>query len=573
MKKYLLLFLLFLVSFALRVYKLDNRGLITDEKFTLLNANGFWVGGYNQKAFKQEYFTPEDFWEEKGVQDYFDAIANSDFGTHIVYNAFLHPWMKFFGNSDFSVRFPSVIFNVLNVLLIFLLVLKYFKNYWMAFLAGLLFAVDPLNVAQSHIARSYPLSFLLITLSTEYFIRIVKNGGTFKNFLIYTILIGLSLINHYFNFFIPLAHAIIFLFLRNKQHLWKGFILAALANVCLLIYWFNWGGGYSALGFLEHKNKIHQEIAQNSKDDLSNTIELARTDLIIKKSIGLYYDISVIGHDLYKKINGAKVFIVSFIVFLASLVFTLRKKNALLRWLSILLILGILGSQYVHFWGIFCSVAIFYIILFSLKALKESYYNEAQKGQFMLLAIGLIMLTFPILFVIRDAFSSGTMISLTHRYIGNSSPFTVVFIAVGIVKAVEKSKWFLGLFAILFIVQTQSIAKGINNYYNDESIYNAYFVPKRVKNPYITVAKKIEAMAIPGDTLIIPGAYKDKYQERYNKNMVVSAKDAQFLNLYFDKDFKIIETIDRKERERLYLKRKSGEKILIFDFKGEEYRY
>src|SRR5690606_5694628 len=116
-----------------------------------------WVGGANQSAFQKEYFTAADFWEEKGIRDYFDATAHADFGTHIVHNAVLHYWMKAFGNSDFSVRLPGVIFNVLTVLLIFLMVLKYFGSYRMAFLAGLLLAVDPLNVAQSHIARSYPL--------------------------------------------------------------------------------------------------------------------------------------------------------------------------------------------------------------------------------------------------------------------------------------------------------------------------------------------------------------------------------------------------------------------------------
>src|SRR5690606_15985878 len=104
MRKYILLFILGVIALSFRLYKLDARGLITDEKFTLLNANGFWVGGANQSAFKKTYFTSQDFWEKKGPRDFMDASANADFGTHMVHNVILHYWMKVFGNSDFSVR-------------------------------------------------------------------------------------------------------------------------------------------------------------------------------------------------------------------------------------------------------------------------------------------------------------------------------------------------------------------------------------------------------------------------------------------------------------------------------------
>jgi len=573
MRKYILLFILTVIALSLRIYRLDSRGLITDEKFTLLNANGFWVGGANQSAFQKDYFTAADFWEEKGIRDYMDATAHADFGTHIVHNAVLHYWMKLFGNSDFSVRLPGAVFNVLTVILIFLMVLKYFGSYRMAFLAGLLLAVDPLNVAQSHIARSYPLSFLLITLSAEYFIRIVRGGASVKNFVLYSLLTGLAMLNHYINFFVPLVHVAAFLMLRNKGHLWRGFIGAALFNAALLLYWFNWGGGYTAMDFLEDKNQLHRQIAENENDELSETIQKATPDLIAKKAIGLYYDIGVLGHGLFEKIKGVKVFLSSFLFFVAVMLAVQYKKRTWIRFGSVALALTILALQASYITGILVSAAIFLVLYFAWGALRESYSLEAEKGSFVLLLAGFLMLALPILFVVNDAFTNGNTTSLTHRYIGNASPFVVILMAVGMVRAADFRPGFLVWIVFAVVVQAGSVRQGLNDYFADRSLYNAWFVPERVSNPYRQVARELELQAVAGDTIIIPGAYKDKYQERFNRDMEISFKDAQFLNLYLPENFAIPQFVDREEREKLYLKKKNGEKVLIFDFKGEEYRY
>lgn len=571
--KYIFLFLLTVVALGLRLYRLDTRGLITDEKFTLLNANGFWVGGANQSAFKKDYFTAADFWEEQGIQDYFDATAHADFGTHIVHNAVLHYWMSLFGNSDFSVRLPGTIFNVLTVLLIFLMVLKYFGSYRMAFLAGLLLAVDPLNVAQSHIARSYPLSFFLITLSTEYFIRIVRGGASVKNFVIYALLTALALLNHYINFFVPLVHILTFLALRNKAHLWRGFVSAAVFNAALLFYWFTWGGGYTAMDFLKDKNELHKQIAENKNDELSETIQKATPDLIAKKAIGLYYDISVLGHGLFDRIKGVKVFLSSCLFFAAVMLAARYKKRPWVRFGSVVLALMILALQASYIAGILVSAAIFLVLYFAWEALRESYTVEVEKGRFVLLLAGILMLVLPILFVVNDAFSNGNTTSLTHRYIGNASPFVVILIAVGMVRAAEFRFTFLVGMVFAVAVQAGSIRQGLKDYFADRSVYNAWFVPARVSNPYRQVAGELESRALPGDTIVIPGAYRDKYQERFHQDMEISFKDAQFLNLYLNTDFAVPQFVDPGEREKLYLKKKNGEKVLIFDFRGEEYRY
>lgn len=162
MRKYGFLIFLIVISAKVRFSNLDTRGLFTDEKFTLLNANGIWVGGGNQtEIYEKPFFTPQDFWAEKNIKDYFEAIAHSDFGTHIVYNGILHYWMETFGNSDYSVRFLSALFSLLTVVVVYLFTMKVFGSYTTSFFSGLFLALDPLNIAQSHIARSYTLSFFV----------------------------------------------------------------------------------------------------------------------------------------------------------------------------------------------------------------------------------------------------------------------------------------------------------------------------------------------------------------------------------------------------------------------------
>ena len=59
MKSKIVLVFLLILAFWLRVYNLDRRAPFTDEKFTLLNANGFWVGAFNQTELtEKKYFTP-----------------------------------------------------------------------------------------------------------------------------------------------------------------------------------------------------------------------------------------------------------------------------------------------------------------------------------------------------------------------------------------------------------------------------------------------------------------------------------------------------------------------------------
>jgi len=114
------LILILLLSLALRLYKLDAYGLFFDEKSTVLISQGISLEGANQQdVFGKTYFTSQEFWKPKPLQDYFDAHIRGDIGNSPAYYLFLHGWTRLFGLSDFSIRLPSVLFSVMTVWLLF----------------------------------------------------------------------------------------------------------------------------------------------------------------------------------------------------------------------------------------------------------------------------------------------------------------------------------------------------------------------------------------------------------------------------------------------------------------------
>jgi uncharacterized membrane protein len=575
MRKYGLLIILVVLASYFRFSKLDNRGLFTDEKFTLLNANGIWVGGGNQlDIFNKPYFTPQDFWASKNINDYFEAIAHSDFGTHIVYNGILHFWMELFGNSDYSVRFLSALFSLFTVVVVYLFSLKVFQSKTVAFLSGLLLALDPLNIAQSHIARSYTLSFLLVILATYYFIEIFRGNKKASIFIIYTALIGLALLNHYLNFLVPLSHGLVFLLAKNKKHLWFGFISAALFNVLLMLYWFNLGGGYIAMDFLKDKNEKHLKLAQLNVNTPDAAIQLSTPNLVAKKTIELIYDSSIITQGLFIRLNsGVKNVVITLFIFLLLLGAYYFKNKQKIYVSLIVIAIGLLANNHGIMEDIVLANCFYFTLFFAIEYIYKQPKGFFSQSQFILLVVSLLMFILPILFVVNDALKNGHTTSLTHRYIGVASPFVAILLGFGIYRFLKFSKMALVLLAFVFIHQYKPVKFEIMSYFEDKSTMNAWFEPARVPNPYFHAAASILEKYENSDTLYIPGGYSEVYDQVFDNKKMVYLNDAQYLNLYLPKKSNIPEKIDVNERDKVFLKKENGEKLLIFDFEGTKYRY
>jgi 4-amino-4-deoxy-L-arabinose transferase-like glycosyltransferase len=177
----LFLLLLILLAFALRVHKLDNFGFWTDEGLTPLRA-GYSVG---------EILSNRVIIQEGVTQD-----------THPpLYFLIIHFSQMLLGRSDFAFRYPSVLFGLLLVPLLFQLGRR-LDGITVGFLAALLAAVNPLQIWYAQEARMYTLLVLLGAITTYLLWRALtatslSNQALAGRLLLYFLFAGLAIYTQY----------------------------------------------------------------------------------------------------------------------------------------------------------------------------------------------------------------------------------------------------------------------------------------------------------------------------------------------------------------------------------------
>jgi hypothetical protein len=122
---------------------------------------------------------------------------------------------RYIGESDVSIRMLSLIFAVATVPILYSLGKEMFEKK-VGVIAAWLFAVHPFVYDRAQEARGYTLAVLLVSLSTYFFIKILKNQNI-SNVLLYGISIGLAVYAHFFSLFIIFFHIIYILFIHKKK--------------------------------------------------------------------------------------------------------------------------------------------------------------------------------------------------------------------------------------------------------------------------------------------------------------------------------------------------------------------
>lgn len=149
-----------------------------------------------------------------------------------LYEILLHLWIKIFGISSFAVRFPSLLFSVLNIFFIYLISKRFF-NSRVVILSVILVTFSNYHIYFSHEARVYTLFALLTTISFYLLLLILENKYSFYNLLfLFITYVGL-IFSHYFGIFVIAFQTILFfsIELRNIDRLKKYFLVIA----CLLL--------------------------------------------------------------------------------------------------------------------------------------------------------------------------------------------------------------------------------------------------------------------------------------------------------------------------------------------------
>lgn len=167
-----------------------------------------------------------------------------------LYWIFLHYWVKIFGISEFSLRFPSLLFSFLSVVLIFLLGKELF-NKKVGILASLLIGLSPFHLWYAQEACDYSMVLFLGTLSSYLLLKAIERGQL-KIWLVFTLVSITGLYTNYFYIFLFLAQTIYALSISFNYSKYKFKVLISFLIACVAFslylprflskFYYVWGG-------------------------------------------------------------------------------------------------------------------------------------------------------------------------------------------------------------------------------------------------------------------------------------------------------------------------------------------
>ena len=135
-------------------------------------------------------------------------------------------------------RLPSVLEGFLGIALLIGVVRRLYHNDRLALAAGALLAYNPFHIWFSRDARPYALLFVLALLSSAYFLLLMQNQRSRKNWIIFTLSSMAAYMTHYFAAALPLAQYIVFaFFLRRRRRVFRKWMIAqAIAALPVLVW-------------------------------------------------------------------------------------------------------------------------------------------------------------------------------------------------------------------------------------------------------------------------------------------------------------------------------------------------
>ena len=569
---YIILAGIMVLAFLLRFNNIGAYGLAGDEKYSLFVSQFVSYEGNNQRNSVRKpdspYFTPKEFWSEKSIHDFFDSIARLDTGNGALYTYTLHYWSQLTGLDDGSLRFLSLIFNLLTVGLIFVFVKSHFKAERLALLAAFLSAISPFYINYSQVARNYALLFFFSLLATHLFLLIIEREKNGKRSAVHYISYGLSALAcelcHISAFPLFLIHGIYVLLCVRQLKVWVGLTLAMLIPALGVVAWLKSDGGRWLFDYVQNSVKTYNYLAQTSPDDY---LSVATLPNILKQFRHVVSSAFISSEGLYLHIAGLKniiIFITGSVVSLACFRWISSDKIRVIAISSILAICFFLYTTAKYQFTVLSLNIALVIVLLSLLLKKNSTGNHQ-------LLIFLFLLTFlPFIFLIIFSFQDGNTFRIIPRYIGYSYAFGIMLTAI-LFRQVFRLKSGIK-YLLLLVAGIQLILVGgiISNIWQDNPPrYFMSFQEPRDENPYKLAADKIQSLYTKGDTVVYcslldstPGS---KDMPPY------SVVDAQLTNFYLPRDSEIIQRVNAQERNKIVLKKQDGQEVLIVDLTGKRY--
>lgn len=144
-------------------------------------------------------------------------------------------WSGIFGYTDFSMRFMSVFFGALGIILSFQLLKRWFGSK-IAAVSTLALAVSPMLVRYGQEMRMYTLVFFIVVAAT-YALDLLLETKKTRYYIIYALLIAIGMWTHYFTAIFWIAHIIYYQASGRGKLFSKKMILMYVGAVLLFVPW------------------------------------------------------------------------------------------------------------------------------------------------------------------------------------------------------------------------------------------------------------------------------------------------------------------------------------------------
>src|SRR5215217_3352233 len=185
-----MLLAILLVALLLRVFQLDAESLWLDEATSVYRGN-------------------HDFVQILGM-----SIPDR---TPPLYLLLLHYWMQLFGDSEFSLRLPSVFFGVFSVAMLYK-VGTLLINKRTGLMSAFIMAISAYQIYYSQEARAYTMTILLALISFYFFLKLFE-GKDYWTLAGYVISSTTLMYAHYYGLFLVLVQALFVLgFYALRRH-------------------------------------------------------------------------------------------------------------------------------------------------------------------------------------------------------------------------------------------------------------------------------------------------------------------------------------------------------------------
>lgn len=584
-KSVFILLLISIFGVGIRLINIDKFGIGGDEKYSLTVMNGMSYEGATQKEeIYKPVFNQKKLWEAITLKDYDEAIIRTDNGNSASYYLVLNIWQRFFGNSEFSLRFLNLIFDWGSIILIYFLALLIFQKSEIGLLASVFVAIEPFMIGYSHQIRNYPMGIFLVLCSVYFLFSILKsnqNNKSLKLYLGYFLTVIFGIFSHYYvALFIFCQFLVLTIFyLRNWALVVRfGVVYSAIAVV--LIVWFTVGSGRETISTLKYKDEVYKAMTLSpTKPDAFKAWLTVPTAANLKaKMAPILSDSFIITNQLFDHLEGNKNgFISIFLGLILGLALIQLKHNLLpfkellvLLMIFLVLLIGIFiyNKNFIGFSYFSILIALFIFGAYQL-------YCGHWKIDFKFLTYFGLSIFIPFIISILGAIKAGHTANLYQKYFSFILPIYALFCAWFCYSLFHEKHWlqqfFLGLIGVYIIFNlVQILPKTLNDNFPKYTTFGG----NRSFNPYVQLAQKIIKNYQKGDIVYFPN-YNTTAFESVDSTAAVkySVVDAQLTSLYLPHHADIDMAVDVKELNQCYLKKNAGNKVVLFNFQGSKYRY